>query len=189
MKPANNLNSIHVTSLSERKYKNIQASCRELEAVRLPRGNDSVVISTVSLKNCSYGYGLILTWVISSHCINLPRHILNYSIMTPVVEVRPIPSRVALNMKALSSRHTVNHPPHHIVSQPTTPRCKCTRLLKLLRQNHVMCHRREKLNVSIHYSRKNRFNVRTGCFVSEIQLRYKHFNEPHKKCKYAKTNV
>jgi len=86
--------------------------------------------------------------------MNLPSHILNYSVKTPVDEVRPIPSRVALNMKAVSSRHTVNHTPRHIVSQPTIPRWKCTRLLKLLRQNHVMCHRREKLNVLIHFSRK-----------------------------------
>jgi len=138
MKPANNLNSILVASLSERKYKNIKASCCELEAVQLTMGNGSVVISTVSLKNCSYGYGLILTWVISSHFINLPGHIPNYSVMTRVGEVRPIPSRVTLHMKVLSSCHTVNHPPHHIVSQPTTPRRKCTILLKLLRQNNVL---------------------------------------------------
>jgi len=41
-------------------------------------------------------------------------------------------------MEAISSCHTVNHPPHHIVSQPTTPRCKCTRLLKLSQRDHVM---------------------------------------------------
>jgi len=58
MKPANNLNSIHVASLSERKYKNIQASCRELVAVRLPRGNVSVVISKVSLKTAAMGMAL-----------------------------------------------------------------------------------------------------------------------------------
>jgi len=46
--------------------------------------------------------------------------------MTPVRELRPFPSIVTLNMEAVSSCHTVNHPPHYIVSQPTAPRCKCT---------------------------------------------------------------
>ena len=63
---------------------------------------------------------------------------------------------VTLETEAVSSCHTVNHPQHYIVSQPTTPLCKCTRILKLLQQNHIMYydHRREKLNVLMDCSRK-----------------------------------
>jgi len=95
-------------------------------------------------------------WVISSHITNLPHHISNLSAITHVGEILSVPSIVTLNMEAVSCCHTVNHPPHYFVSQPTTPQCKCTRLLKLLQQNHVMSyyHRRVKLNILMDYSWK-----------------------------------
>jgi hypothetical protein len=57
--------------------------------------------------------------VISSLFKTLLIHIFNISVITPVGEVRPVPFVVTLNIKEVSSCHTVNNPPHYIVSQTT----------------------------------------------------------------------
>ena len=90
----------------------------------------------MTLKNWGLCYGV--AWVISNQFTNLPIHILNSSIITPVGEVLPVPFKITLNMEAFSSCHTVNHPPHLIVSELTLPRCKFARILELLWQTHVM---------------------------------------------------
>jgi hypothetical protein len=68
----------------------------------------------VLLKAVVLGTGSIL--VISSHLKTLSIHMFNISVITPVGEVRPVPFGVTLNMEAVSTCQTVNHPSHYIVS-------------------------------------------------------------------------
>jgi len=165
MKPENNWNLIQIASLFEN-----TKICGE---VRLLMRNASVVISTKRLlKTWAWVLGLI--WLESYLVTSRTSPFLFWTTapLRRLVKYVPFPP-VTLNMEAVSSSHTVNYPPHHIVSHPTTPQCKCTGLLKLLQQNHVMSydHRREKLNVLMDYSWKCWFFVYVECLFSEIQLR------------------
>jgi hypothetical protein len=104
--------------------------------------------------------------------------------MTPVGEVRPVPSRVTLNMEAVSSCHAANHPPHYIVSQPITLHCVTTHHTTMQMYTTFKTIRTKSCHVLWPQAREDGkvdFFVHISCLFSEIQLRYKHFNEPHTK--------